>query len=91
MDLWIVDRGEARSISMSRWAGCLGQLLRALLAHHLGIILCATQRRDHAGQFFAATCTEYSLSVDNLIHLLHHHGTLRRSEVYQHRVLLVGI
>jgi tellurite resistance protein TerC len=89
VDLWIVDRGEAREFSMKQagfWVS-----FYVLLAIIFGIILWATQGATHAGQFFAGYITEYSLSVDNLFIFFIIMGRFAVPKVYQHRVLLVGI
>ncbi|MBE1584907.1 TerC family protein [Nonomuraea angiospora] len=89
IDLWIVDRGEAREFSM-RQAGYWVTFYVAL-AIVFGVLLWATVGGDKAGEFFAGYITEYSLSVDNLFIFFIIMSRFAVPREYQHKVLLVGI
>ncbi|MEV0622233.1 TerC family protein [Nonomuraea sp. NPDC050404] len=89
IDLWIVDRGEAREFSM-RQAGFWVTFYVAL-AVAFGVTLWLTLGGDKAGEFFAGYITEYSLSVDNLFVFFIIMGRFAVPRAYQHKVLLVGI
>ncbi|GAA2269759.1 TerC family protein [Nonomuraea roseoviolacea subsp. roseoviolacea] len=89
VDLWIVDRGEAREFSM-RQAGYWVTFYVAL-AVLFGGLLWATMGPDKAGEFFAGYITEYSLSVDNLFIFFIIMSRFAVPRAYQHKVLLVGI
>lgn len=89
VDLWIVDRGEAREFSM-RQAGFWVTFYVALAAA-FGVVLWLTRGGDAAGQFFAGYITEYSLSVDNLFIFFIIMSRFAVPRAYQHKVLLVGI
>jgi tellurite resistance protein TerC len=89
IDLWIVDRGEAREFSM-RQAGFWVTFYIALAAI-FGVILWATAGPGKAGEFFAGYITEYSLSVDNLFVFFIIMSRFAVPKAYQHKVLLVGI
>ncbi|HEX4816302.1 MAG TPA: TerC family protein [Nonomuraea sp.] len=89
IDLWIVDRGEAREFSM-RQAG-YWVTFYVLLAVAFGAVLWAGYGGDKAGEFFAGYITEYSLSVDNLFVFLIIMSRFAVPRAYQHKVLLVGI
>ncbi|MFI9843692.1 TerC family protein [Nonomuraea sp. NPDC051941] len=89
IDLWIVDRGEAREFSM-RQAGYWVTFYVAL-AVVFGVLLWATVGGDKAGEFFAGYITEYSLSVDNLFIFFIIMSRFAVPRQYQHKVLLVGI
>ncbi|MEV0999272.1 TerC family protein [Nonomuraea sp. NPDC050202] len=89
VDLWIVDRGEAREFSM-RQAGYWVTFYVAL-AVAFGILLWFTSGGDRAGEFFAGYITEYSLSVDNLFVFFIIMSRFAVPKAYQHKVLLVGI
>ncbi|MEU4515036.1 TerC family protein [Nonomuraea wenchangensis] len=89
LDLWIVDRGEAREFSM-RQAG-YWVTFYVILAIAFGVVLWATFGGDKAGEFFAGYITEYSLSVDNLFIFFIIMSRFAVPRAYQHKVLLVGI
>ncbi|GAA3238620.1 TerC family protein [Nonomuraea helvata] len=89
IDLWIVDRGEAREFSM-RQAGYWVTFYVALAAV-FGAILWVTFGAGKAGEFFAGYITEYSLSVDNLFIFFIIMSRFAVPRAYQHKVLLVGI
>ncbi|KAB8195050.1 TerC/Alx family metal homeostasis membrane protein [Nonomuraea phyllanthi] len=89
IDLWIVDRGEAREFSM-RQAGYWVTFYVALAAV-FGAILWVTFGPGKAGEFFAGYITEYSLSVDNLFIFFIIMSRFAVPRAYQHKVLLVGI
>ncbi|MFI6603118.1 TerC family protein [Nonomuraea sp. NPDC050536] len=89
VDLWIVDRGEAREFSMKQ-AGYWVTFYVAL-AVIFGGVLWAGSGPDKAGEFFAGYITEYSLSVDNLFIFFIIMSRFAVPRVYQHKVLLVGI
>ncbi|NUW32246.1 TerC family protein [Nonomuraea sp. SMC257] len=89
VDLWIVDRGEAREFSM-RQAGYWVTFYVAL-AVLFGGLLWATMGPGKAGEFFAGYITEYSLSVDNLFIFFIIMSRFAVPRAYQHKVLLVGI
>jgi tellurite resistance protein TerC len=89
IDLWIVDRGEAREFSM-RQAGYWVSFYIALAAV-FGVILWMTAGPVKAGEFFAGYITEYSLSVDNLFVFFIIMSRFAVPKAYQHKVLLVGI
>nr|WP_026214661.1 TerC family protein [Nonomuraea coxensis] len=89
LDLWIVDRGEAREFSM-RQAG-YWVTFYVILAIAFGIVLWITAGGDKAGEFFAGYITEYSLSVDNLFIFFIIMSRFAVPRAYQHKVLLVGI
>ncbi|MDA0638340.1 TerC family protein [Nonomuraea sp. MCN248] len=89
VDLWIVDRGEAREFSM-RQAGAWVSFYVAL-AVIFGVILWVTSGPVKAGEFFAGYITEYSLSVDNLFVFFIIMSRFAVPRAYQHKVLLVGI
>ncbi|MER7367391.1 TerC family protein [Nonomuraea wenchangensis] len=89
IDLWIVDRGEAREFSM-RQAG-YWVTFYVILAIAFGVGLWATLGGDKAGEFFAGYITEYSLSVDNLFIFFIIMSRFAVPRAYQHKVLLVGI
>ncbi|MBB6348511.1 TerC family protein [Nonomuraea muscovyensis] len=89
VDLWIVDRGEAREFSM-RQAGYWVTFYVAL-AMIFGGVLWATEGAGKAGEFFAGYITEYSLSVDNLFIFFIIMSRFAVPKAYQHKVLLVGI
>ncbi|NRQ39411.1 TerC family protein [Nonomuraea sp. NN258] len=89
VDLWIVDRGEAREFSM-RQAGYWVTFYVALAAV-FGVVLWITFGGAKAGEFFAGYITEYSLSVDNLFIFFIIMSRFAVPKVYQHKVLLVGI
>ncbi|GAA1755695.1 TerC family protein [Nonomuraea bangladeshensis] len=89
LDLWIVDRGEAREFSM-RQAG-YWVTFYVILAIAFGVGLWATLGGDKAGEFFAGYITEYSLSVDNLFIFFIIMSRFAVPRAYQHKVLLVGI
>ncbi|MET9338051.1 MULTISPECIES: TerC family protein [unclassified Nonomuraea] len=89
VDLWIVDRGEAREFTMKQagfWVS-----FYVILAMIFGVVLWLTMGVSSAGEFFAGYITEYSLSVDNLFIFFIIMGRFAVPKVYQHRVLLVGI
>ncbi|MGP3913343.1 TerC family protein [Nonomuraea sp. 10N515B] len=89
IDLWIVDRGEAREFSM-RQAG-YWVTFYVVLAIAFGVVLWTTVGADKAGEFFAGYITEYSLSVDNLFVFFIIMSRFAVPRAYQHKVLLVGI
>jgi tellurite resistance protein TerC len=89
VDLWIVDRGEAREFSM-RQAGFWVTFYVALAAA-FGVLLWITEGGAKAGEFFAGYITEYSLSVDNLFIFFIIMSRFAVPKIYQHKVLLVGI
>ncbi|MEV0631748.1 TerC family protein [Nonomuraea wenchangensis] len=89
IDLWIVDRGEAREFSM-RQAG-YWVTFYVILAIAFGVGLWVTLGGDKAGEFFAGYITEYSLSVDNLFIFFIIMSRFAVPRAYQHKVLLVGI
>ncbi|MEV0595266.1 TerC family protein [Nonomuraea cavernae] len=89
VDLWIVDRGEAREFSM-RQAGYWVTFYVAL-AVAFGVMLWITTGAGKAGEFFAGYITEYSLSVDNLFIFFIIMSRFAVPKAYQHKVLLVGI
>ncbi|MEU6728909.1 TerC family protein [Nonomuraea wenchangensis] len=89
LDLWIVDRGEAREFSM-RQAG-YWVTFYVILAIAFGVVLWATLGGVKAGEFFAGYITEYSLSVDNLFIFFIIMSRFAVPRAYQHKVLLVGI
>ncbi|WP_219468337.1 TerC family protein [Nonomuraea rhizosphaerae] len=89
IDLWIVDRGEAREFSLKQ-AGYWVSFYVAL-AVVFGGVLWATFGGDKAGEFFAGYITEYSLSVDNLFIFFIIMSRFAVPKAYQHKVLLVGI
>ncbi|TMR12987.1 TerC family protein [Nonomuraea turkmeniaca] len=89
IDLWIVDRGEAREFSM-RQAG-YWVTFYVVLAVAFGVVLWTTVGGDRAGEFFAGYITEYSLSVDNLFVFFIIMSRFAVPRAYQHKVLLVGI
>ncbi|MEO3870675.1 TerC family protein [Nonomuraea sp. B12E4] len=89
IDLWIVDRGEAREFSM-RQAG-FWVTFYVILAVIFGVLMWATFGGEKAGEFFAGYITEYSLSVDNLFVFLIIMSRFAVPRAYQHKVLLVGI
>ncbi|MEU6713252.1 TerC family protein [Nonomuraea sp. NPDC046802] len=89
IDLWIVDRGEAREFSM-RQAGYWVTFYVAL-AMVFGVLLWVTLGGGKAGEFFAGYITEYSLSVDNLFIFFIIMSRFAVPRAYQHKVLLVGI
>lgn len=89
VDLWIVDRGEAREFSMKQ-AGFWVTFYVAL-AVIFGIVLWITAGPAKAGEFFAGYITEYSLSVDNLFIFFIIMSRFAVPKIYQHKVLLVGI
>ncbi|TDD36889.1 TerC family protein [Nonomuraea terrae] len=89
IDLWIVDRGEAREFSMrqaSYWV-----TFYVILAVAFGVVLWMTVGGVKAGEFFAGYITEYSLSIDNLFVFLIIMSRFAVPRAYQHKVLLVGI
>ncbi|WP_327091775.1 TerC family protein [Nonomuraea sp. NBC_01738] len=89
IDLWIVDRGEAREFSM-RQAG-FWVTFYVILAALFGVLLWATEGPGKAGEFFAGYITEYSLSIDNLFIFFIIMSRFAVPKAYQHKVLLVGI
>ncbi|MGN9840546.1 TerC family protein [Nonomuraea sp. H19] len=89
VDLWIVDRGEAREFSM-RQAG-YWVTFYVVLAVAFGLLLWGVYGGDKAGEFFAGYITEYSLSVDNLFVFFIIMSRFAVPRAYQHKVLLVGI
>jgi tellurite resistance protein TerC len=89
IDLWIVDRGEAREFSM-RQAG-YWVTFYVLLAMAFGVMIWSVYGGDRAGEFFAGYITEYSLSVDNLFVFFIIMSRFAVPKAYQHRVLLIGI
>ncbi|WP_214324164.1 TerC family protein [Nonomuraea sediminis] len=89
VDLWIVDRGEAREFSMKQ-AGYWVTFYVAL-AVIFGGLLWAVFGAAKAGEFFAGYITEYSLSVDNLFIFFIIMSRFAVPRAYQHKVLLVGI
>jgi tellurite resistance protein TerC len=89
IDLWIVDRGEAREFSM-RQAG-YWVTFYVVLAVVFGVVLWTTFGAAKAGEFFAGYITEYSLSVDNLFVFFIIMSRFAVPRAYQHKVLLVGI
>jgi tellurite resistance protein TerC len=89
VDLWIVDRGEAREFSM-RQAG-YWVTFYVFLAALFGVVLWTTVGGAKAGEFFAGYITEYSLSVDNLFIFFIIMSRFAVPRAYQHKVLLVGI
>ncbi len=89
VDLWIVDRGEAREFSM-RQAGYWVSFYIAL-AVIFGVVLWITSGGVKAGEFFAGYITEYSLSVDNLFVFFIIMSRFAVPRAYQHKVLLFGI
>ncbi|SEM00520.1 TerC family protein [Nonomuraea pusilla] len=89
VDLWIVDRGEAREFSM-RQAGYWVTFYVAL-AVVFGGVLWGVFGAGKAGEFFAGYITEYSLSVDNLFIFFIIMSRFAVPRAYQHKVLLVGI
>jgi tellurite resistance protein TerC len=89
IDLWIVDRGEAREFSM-RQAG-YWVTFYVVLAIAFGVVMWTTVGADRAGEFFAGYITEYSLSVDNLFVFFIIMSRFAVPRAYQHKVLLVGI
>jgi len=89
VDLWIVDRGEAREFSMKQ--ASIWVSFYVALAVIFGIMLWVTAGNVVAGQFFAGYITEYSLSVDNLFIFFIIMSRFAVPKIYQHKVLLVGI
>ncbi|GGO76043.1 TerC family protein [Nonomuraea cavernae] len=89
VDLWIVDRGEAREFSM-RQAG-YWVTFYITLAAAFGVVLWMTAGAAKAGEFFAGYITEYSLSVDNLFIFFIIMSRFAVPKAYQHKVLLIGI
>ncbi|GAA4524181.1 MULTISPECIES: TerC family protein [Nonomuraea] len=89
VDLWIVDRGEAREFSM-RQAGAWVSFY-VTLAVIFGVILWFTSGPEKSGEFFAGYITEYSLSVDNLFVFFIIMSRFAVPKAYQHKVLLIGI
>ncbi|WP_326639618.1 TerC family protein [Nonomuraea fuscirosea] len=89
IDLWIVDRGEAREFSM-RQAGYWVTFYVALAAA-FAVLLWNTSGADRAGEFVAGYITEYSLSIDNLFIFFIIMSRFAVPKLYQHKVLLVGI
>jgi tellurite resistance protein TerC len=89
IDLWIVDRGEAREFSM-RQAGYWVTFYVAL-AVVFGVVMWTVYGAGAAGEFFAGYITEYSLSVDNLFVFFIIMSRFAVPRAYQHKVLLVGI
>lgn len=89
IDLWIVDRGEAREFSMRRTGYWVSFYIA--LAAIFGVILWMTAGPVKAGEFFAGYITEYSLSVDNLFVFFIIMSRFAVPKAYQHKVLLVGI
>lgn len=89
VDLWIVDRGEARAFTMrqaSFWVS-----LYVLLAVAFGIVMWVVYGGGTAGEFFAGYITEYSLSVDNLFIFFIIMSKFAVPRAHQHKVLLIGI
>jgi tellurite resistance protein TerC len=89
VDLWIVDRGEAREFSMRQASAWVS--FYVALAILFGVILWFTAGPEKSGEFFAGYITEYSLSVDNLFVFYIIMSRFAVPRVYQHKVLLVGI
>ncbi|MGI5272215.1 TerC family protein [Nonomuraea sp. CA-218870] len=89
VDLWIVDRGEAREFSMRQAGGWVS--FYVALAVIFGVVLWFTSGPEKAGEFFAGYITEYSLSVDNLFVFFIIMSRFAVPKAYQHKVLLVGI
>ncbi|MFI6485447.1 TerC family protein [Nonomuraea sp. NPDC050663] len=89
VDLWIVDRGEAKEFTM-RQAGFWVTFYVAL-AVAFGIVMWIWGGGQVAGEFFAGYITEYSLSVDNLFIFFIIMSRFAVPREYQHKVLLVGI
>ncbi|MFI6818162.1 TerC family protein [Nonomuraea sp. NPDC050328] len=89
VDLWIVDRGEAREFSMKQASFWVS--FYVVLAIAFGILLWVTEGSAKAGEFFAGYITEYSLSVDNLFIFFIIMSRFAVPRAYQHKVLLVGI
>ncbi|WP_188193846.1 TerC family protein [Nonomuraea sp. SYSU D8015] len=89
IDLWIVDRGEAREFSM-RQAG-YWVTFYVVLAVVFGVVMWTVYGAGAAGEFFAGYITEYSLSVDNLFVFFIIMSRFAVPRAYQHKVLLVGI
>lgn len=89
VDLWIVDRGEAREFSMRQAGGWVS--FYVTLAVIFGVVLWLTLGAEKSGEFFAGYITEYSLSVDNLFVFYIIMSRFAVPKVHQHKVLLIGI
>jgi tellurite resistance protein TerC len=89
VDLWIVDRGEARDFSL-RQAGAWVTFY-VTLAVLFGVFLLLVAGGGYSAQFFAGYLTEYSLSVDNLFIFYVIMARFAVPRANQHKVLLVGI
>ncbi|MFD9945578.1 TerC family protein [Nonomuraea sp. NPDC059023] len=89
IDLWIVDRGEAREFSMRQATYWVSFYIALAVA--FGVLLWVTEGGGKAGEFFAGYITEYSLSVDNLFIFFIIMSRFAVPKQYQHKVLLVGI
>jgi tellurite resistance protein TerC len=89
IDLWVVDRGEAREFSMKQASFWVS--FYVLLAVAFGITVWVLEGGTKAGEFFAGYITEYSLSVDNLFIFFIIMSKFAVPKEYQHKVLLVGI
>ncbi|MFI6503390.1 TerC family protein [Nonomuraea typhae] len=89
IDLWIVDRGEAREFTMRQ--ATFWVTLYIALAVAFGVLLWVTEGGAKAGEFFAGYITEYSLSVDNLFIFFIIMSRFAVPKEFQHKVLLVGI
>jgi tellurite resistance protein TerC len=89
VDLWIVDRGEARDFSL-RQAGAWVTFY-VMLAVLFGVFLLLVAGGGYSAQFFAGYLTEYSLSIDNLFIFYVIMARFAVPRANQHKVLLVGI
>ncbi len=88
LDLFFVGR-KPHSVTM-REAG-LWVAAMAGCAVVFGLVLSHVAGPAYGGQFFAGWITEYSLSVDNLFVFVIIMARFRVPDLYQHKVLLIGV
>lgn len=88
IDLFLVNR-HPHHISVRQAAMSIGGYV--LAAGVFGLLLWLFAGERYAGEFFSGYLTEYSLSVDNLFVFLVIMTAFAVPDIYQHRVLLIGI
>ena len=87
-DLFLINRNPRRITMRHAAMSIVGYVFAACV---FGLLLWLFAGERYAGEFFSGYLTEYSLSVDNLFVFLVIMTAFAVPEMYQHRVLLIGI
>ncbi|MGH3417933.1 MAG: TerC/Alx family metal homeostasis membrane protein [Actinocrinis sp.] len=88
LDLFVVGR-RPHTVSMREAGLWIAAMAGSAVA--FGLVLSHVAGPAYGGQFFAGWITEYSLSVDNLFVFVIIMARFRVPNLYQHRVLLIGV